>query len=130
MLISIFLAKLMGIILMIASFGILVNQKYYYESWSNLSKEPILLTFVGMIRMMLGLLIILIHNVWTLDWKIIITLLGWITFIRGVLLILRPESVQKINAKILEEQNLKYLNGMLTIFFVIGAFLTYKGYFQ
>ena len=33
----------------------------------------------GYITLLLGLVTILLHNVWAYDWKVIVTILGWST---------------------------------------------------
>ena len=73
-----------------------------------------------------GLLIILFHNVWTVHWAIIITLLGWIGLIKGACLIIIPERMK--NFALRYQESTRPLKIQSAMIFVIGAFLMFKGY--
>ncbi|HAK53772.1 MAG TPA: hypothetical protein DCM54_17980 [Gammaproteobacteria bacterium] len=38
----------------------------------------------GYITLLLGLVTVIAHNVWVADWRVIITVLGWTTLIKGI----------------------------------------------
>ena len=52
-----------------------------------------------MVLMPAGLAVVLSHNVWVLNWPLIITLLGWIAVISGALRIFAPDRAIKIGKK-------------------------------
>ena len=62
-------------------------------------RSPALIFFSGMILMPAGLAVVLSHNVWVLNWPLIITLLGWIAVISGALRIFAPDRAIKIGKK-------------------------------
>lgn len=49
----------------------------------------------GYVTLLMGLVTVILHNVWVLDWKIAITILGWSTLIKGISKIGFPEQIHK-----------------------------------
>jgi hypothetical protein len=49
----------------------------------------------GYITFLLGLVTIVLHNIWVLDWRISITLLGWITLFKGIEKIGFPDRIHQ-----------------------------------
>ncbi len=68
-----------------------------------------------------GLLLISVHNVWVQDWPVIITLVGWILFLKGSWFMLFPDKAIA-HAKTWNKEHY-YKIGGLTIA-IIGAFLS------
>lgn len=49
----------------------------------------------GFIALIFGYLIILKHNIWTGGWPVVVTVVGWLSFIKGILLIGFPDIIKK-----------------------------------
>jgi hypothetical protein len=45
----------------------------------------------GFLSLFLGLASVLLHNVWELNWHVLITIFGWLALIKGILVIAWPE---------------------------------------
>lgn len=45
----------------------------------------------GYLSLFLGLTSVLLHNVWELNWHVLITIFGWLALIKGVIVIAWPE---------------------------------------
>ena len=86
---SIFLARLIGPVMALVGVSLLVNELAFRKMAQEFLRSPALIFFSGMILMPAGLAVVLGHNVWVLNWPLIITLLGWIAVISGALRILR-----------------------------------------
>src|SRR6185295_6151297 len=95
---SIFLAKLLGPYLLTISAGLLMNQKTYRRIMEDFPRQVSLVYIGGVIGLFFGLLLVLTHNVWTADWRVIITVIGWIGLLKGVWIILFPDSLEKVVA--------------------------------
>lgn len=48
----------------------------------------------GLLSLFLGLTSVLLHNVWELNWHVLITIFGWLALIKGVIVIAWPEISQ------------------------------------
>ena len=88
---SIFLARLIGPALLIVGVGILLNQTYYRGMTKEFVVSRPLFYLASIIGVIAGLAIVLVHNVWTPDWRVLITLFGWLNLIRGAFSILLPQ---------------------------------------
>jgi uncharacterized membrane protein HdeD (DUF308 family) len=87
---SIFLAKLMGPIFLAVGGGMLVNAALYRAIADEFLRNPALIYLSGVLTLTAGLAIVLNHNVWTGDWRVLVTVLGWLAILGGVLRILAP----------------------------------------
>ncbi|OKH83723.1 membrane protein [Mycobacterium sp. SWH-M3] len=45
----------------------------------------------GYLSLFLGLISVLLHNVWTMDWHVLITIFGWMALLKGIIVIAWPE---------------------------------------
>lgn len=92
---SIFLARLLGLYQVIMSIGMFFHLKKYQTLMTQLTQNPLILLVMGMFTLFLGLTIILSHSKFR-GWPIIITLIGYLVAIKGIVLLFFPELVQKV----------------------------------
>src|SRR5436309_2526718 len=88
---SIFLAKLLGPVLVLVGVGALLNRRSMPELVQEFLVRPGLFFLTGIIDVSVGLAIVLTHNVWAADWRVLITIIGWMMVIRGAVRLLIPE---------------------------------------
>jgi hypothetical protein len=126
MLISVFLARLLGPYCIIVALGVLLNLKVYRKVMEDFFKNTALVYLGGVIALIIGLLVVLLHNVWAASWTVIITIFGWAGIIKGVWLIVLPKTVVKFVEAY--QKNTALLVVHLVIVLVIGVALTFFGY--
>jgi hypothetical protein len=126
MLTSIFIAKLIGPILLVVGASILIDEKSIRAMAKQVLSSHALIYIFGIIDLLLGLLLVLVHNVWVMDWRVIITLVGWISIARGIVRIMFTPFIMKNGPKIIKKQGL--LTGVAVVVLIIGAVLSYYGY--
>ena len=123
---SLFLARLLGPALLIVGVGILLNQRYYRGMTNEFVASRPLFYLASIIGIIAGLAIVLVHNVWTLDWRVLITLLGWINLIRGAASILLPEQSFAFAGRTFAGKHMPMIGGAFAL--IIGLVLSYFGY--
>ncbi|WP_299667830.1 hypothetical protein [uncultured Polaribacter sp.] len=116
--ISIFLAKFWGWYFIIFFLILSFNPKRIRQIFNDLKDEKFLI-ISSFICIIIGLLNILFHNIWQPDWKIIITLIGWISLSIGLSLFILP----KRTVVWLEFMNIKFVQTVYTLLFFLGIFL-------
>lgn len=121
--ISIFLAKFWGWYLLIFFFILSYNPIRIRQIFEDLKDQKFVI-LVSFIAIIIGLLNILFHNVWEPDWRILITLLGWLALILGLLLFALPTR----SSNWLEVVNVKLVQVVYTLLFLLGIFLLNQGY--
>ena len=74
-----------------------------------------------------GLAIVLYHNVWALDWRMIITLFGWMGLIGGATRIICFSWVKRVGEAMLDKPLTMTIGGVGWL--IIAAVLCFYGYF-
>jgi hypothetical protein len=123
---SIFIARLLGPVLVVAGIAMLVNRRRLDAIVQELFGSPLLLLLLGIIDFTVGLAIVLTHNVWAADWRVIITLLGWALIVRGAVRMLIPEQAKAFGAKLLKNSTVICASLGATI--ALGVVLSWFGY--
>ena len=121
---SIFLAKFWGWYLIIFFFILSYNPKRIKQIFDDLYDQKFLI-ITSFIAIIVGLLNILFHNIWTLDWKLIITLIGWTSLFIGLSLFIIP----KQTISWLRIINIKLVQVIYVLLFLIGLFLLNMAYY-
>jgi len=124
---SIFLAKLIGPVMLAAAIGLLLNQASYRAMARDFLDSPPLIYVSGVLVMTAGLAIVLYHNVWALDWRVIITLFGWMGLIGGATRIICFSWVKRVGEAMLDKPLTMTIGGAGWL--IIAAVLCFYGYF-
>ncbi len=120
---SVFLAKFWGWYLIIFFFILSYNPIRIRQIFEDLKDQKFVI-LVSFMAIILGLLSILFHNIWEPDWRIIITLLGWISLSLGLFLFIIPERTTHW----LNIVNVKLIQTIYMLLFILGIFLLNMGY--
>ena len=123
---SFFLAALLAPILLVAGIGVLVNRGYYRTLGEEFLNSKPLVYLASVIGFVAGLAVVLVHNEWALDWRVLITLLAWAQFVRGAAFLLAPERAIALSRRMLKSDKLLLVNGVIAI--IIGLIFFYQGY--
>jgi len=93
----------------------------------ELVKSPALLYILGFISLLLGLLVVLTHDVWNAGFlPLIVTLLGWIMVLRGVSALFISHGTLMRWIRLARIEQLAWLYAAILL--VFGAYLTYAGF--
>ena len=123
---SLFLAKLIGPMLITFSAAMLINQDNMRDMAADFLQHRGLIFLAGLLTLLAGLSIVLTHNVWVAGWPVVITILGWLAVIGGVFRVVFPDSVRSIGGAMLEKKGMFTVSGVVTG--LLGAWLCYVGY--
>lgn len=85
------LAKAIGVYAIAAGLGGVLAPRRWMEIVDGLRRDQALIYVTGVLCFAIGTAILLVHNVWTDPLAIVITLLGWVVAIEGLLLLVLPE---------------------------------------
>ena len=123
---SLFLAQLIGPVLIVIGVGLLLKKTEFREMATDFLSSRALIFVSGLLTLVTGLAIVLTHNVWEFNWPVIITILGWLSIFGGVFRILFPDSVQSMGTSMLDKPAMMTVSGVIQI--VLGLWLSYVGY--
>ena len=123
---SIFLARLLGPVLLVIGAGILINPSLFRTVGAELARSATLVYLFGVVDLAAGLAIVLTHNVWLVSWRVLITLFGWMLIIRGAVRILLTEKVVAFAPQAYRNKPTVPVLGAVVS--VLGLVLCYFGY--
>ena len=124
---SVFLARLIGPFFLALGVAILFNGVLYQAMAKEFLASHALIYLAGVITLPAGLAIVLTHNVWTADWRVLITLLGWVSVGAGALRVMAPQYAATMGRSKIDNPLTMKIGG--AIWLAIGALLTFFGYF-
>jgi len=123
---SIFLARLLGPLLLLPGIGMLANPRVFRAMASEVVGNVTLIYLFGLIDFAAGLAIVQTHNVWVPNWRVLITLLGWLMLVRGAARILFTDRVMEFAKTIVRNKRIYPISG--AVVGVLGLVLCYFGY--
>jgi hypothetical protein len=125
---SIFLAKLIGPFFLILGASLLINRVQFRAMVDEFVRTPALVFLTGLMILPVGLAIVITHNVWSADWRLLITILGWLAIISGALRLLAPQQALNVVRRLYIKPNVLYVSA--GIWLVVGAVLSFYGYLK
>jgi hypothetical protein len=121
-----FLARLLGPTFVAIGLGMLVNLSMYESMVAEALHPGVLFYLSGLLSLLAGLAIVNLHNAWHADWRVIITVLGWLMTIGGIVRIVVPQVAIAIGSSIYSGRVPTIVAAL--IIGALGAFLSFKGY--
>jgi hypothetical protein len=124
---TVFLGRLFGLYTLVISVWMLANKQAAIATILAMLGDRPLMLIVAIIALVGGLAVVLGHNIWSGGaLPILITLLGWIILIRGVLFLFLSsgETLGLLEAMQFE----RFFYAYLSIPLVLGAGLTYLAF--
>lgn len=89
----VFFARLWGGFFVI--FGCLFLLTRFLGKVIEMTEDRAFVISTGYITLLMGLVTVILHNVWIAEWPVVITILGWSTVIKGIMKIGFPELIHK-----------------------------------
>ncbi len=123
---SIFIARLLGVLYLTVGLGMLLQRQYYRQMLESMMNTPALLYFGGAMALGAGVVIITFHNIWDASWVVLITLLGWAALIKGVALLVFPQTAVKWSRLFARSDNA--LLPAVVIALIFGLIFAYYGF--
>lgn len=123
---SIYLARLIGPLLLVSAAGPLMGGRTYRAMVEEFLASRALIYLAGFMTLLLGVGIVNVHNVWTLGWPLLLTILGWLFVVSGVFRMLLPDTVREAGTAVLARPGVLTAAGIA--YLLLGLGLSYIGY--
>jgi len=120
---NIFFVKFMGYFIFLTNIAFFISKETRTAMLENMKNNDSFVIVMGYICLLIGLPFVILHNVWEFSVLGLVTLMGWLSLVKGIVLLAKPSIIKK---KDYSEKNLKirFLIGAL-----IGLGLMYCGYY-
>ena len=106
--------------------GIFINPGFYKKLFEDFCENSSTLYIGGAMALVIGYLLITFHNTWTKDFSVIITVIGWIALIKGILILVCPKIIIKMTKAILGKGSNLKIQAIIVI--IIGLLLAFLGF--
>jgi len=123
---SVFLARLIGPVMLVIGLAVFANQRGFRDMAEEFMASRALLFLSALLIMPAGLAIVLTHNVWTADWRVLITIFGWLAAIGGAVRLFGPLFVVKAGRAVLKQPH--FTSVAAAIWVVLGLLFCFFGY--
>ncbi len=125
-----YIARLMGPVLLAIGIGMVVGIVTEGDAYLALMKEFLgsraLIFLTGVLTLVAGLAIVNAHSLWVPDWRLVVTMLGWLFIVRGAVALVLPAVVQRAGEDVIAGQSGIIAGAAVTL--ALGAFLSIMGY--
>ena len=123
---SVFIARLIGPVMLVIGLAVFTNQRAFRDMAEEFLASRALLFLSGLLIMPVGLAIVLTHNIWAADGRVMITLFGWLNVIGGALRLFAPAYVMQTGRAMLKRPY--FIPIAATIWVVAGALFCLFGF--
>ena len=88
---SILVAKILALYYLAAGVGVLSGKVKADKMIKSFEDSPGLTLISGFFMIIIGALLVEYHNIWVKAWTVLVTIIGWVALIKGVLFIAYPQ---------------------------------------
>ena len=119
---SILIAKIISVIYISTGIAVLIGTINFKDIVNDFEKSPALTFVAGSVGIFIGIILIEYHNIWVMNWNVLITIISWLFLIGGVIVVIIPKSLSYYKVFIKSS----WLLGILMIIF--GMVMGYFGF--
>ena len=123
---TLFLAKVIGLYFLVIGLHMALRGKELRLMFEAFAENRPLTYLTSVFALILGLLLVVSHNVWVAGWPVIVTLLSWLVLIKAIAYLLLPFSAMAGVVKAFNRPAWFTTGGAITAGF--GVFLAAKGF--
>jgi len=123
---AVFIARLIGPVFVVVGVSILLNEEIYTAIAIESVHSPTLIYLSGLLSLPIGIAILNVQRAWTADWRVIVTVLGWLFTIGGVIRILLPHLTTALGGRMFAGS--VALQVVAVIVLIVGGLLCFEGY--
>ncbi|MBA3958222.1 MAG: DUF2065 family protein [Parachlamydiaceae bacterium] len=122
---SLILAKIFGLYFLAIGIAFMVAPERLRKISQLAKNDENFLFLGGLLALLIGAVVVSIHNIWVLGWPVIITILGWWSLIKGFALLSYPGFINLFS--FVQNRSDLFYRSISLIYLVLGLFLVYKG---
>lgn len=124
MAVAILIAKIVAITYLSFSVGYIFNKELYRKEVPKLADNFSLIMIGGPTAIVIGCLILSVHNTWAYSWTSLVTLIGWIAIVKGILFLVYPKAIKWFEPLLKG----KALDAFMAIPLIVGLIFAYFGF--
>ena len=120
------IARLIGPLFAALGLGMLLNATFYAAAVGEGAHSPVLIAISGMATLVAGLAILNAYHAWTADWRVLVTIIGWLFIIAGLIRLIVPKLAETLAPAVYSGPAALMVAGVIVL--IIGGILSFEGY--
>lgn len=122
---TVLIEQIFGLYLLIMAIVFLTRAKYYRELARNMKVSGSVF-LASSIELMLGLFLVVIHNFWVWEARVVVTILCWVVLIRAIIWLAFPETMIARTKKLAASPAYYVVSVVMAL---IGIYLMTRGFY-
>ncbi|MCF7877690.1 MAG: hypothetical protein K9L95_06260 [Candidatus Omnitrophica bacterium] len=90
---SILVARILALIYLSAGISVFCGRITLTKIIEDFKNSPGLTYISGFLALALGMILVTYHNIWVKNWTVLITIVAWMSLLKGVMLIVFPQCI-------------------------------------
>ncbi|MHC4627575.1 MAG: hypothetical protein ACYTDV_11390 [Planctomycetota bacterium] len=112
---TVFLAQFWGWLSAITAIVYLARGRSFLDELLRMHEDKGFVFLSGWVLLALGVITIILHNVWVVNWPVIITITGWASIIKGVTRMAFPKATYELTNSILGNRIVRFRIAMVVV---------------
>lgn len=123
---SYFLAQLFGLMMIIYAVALLMKPLVIQSLIDEVRDNKLFTLIASFIGIVGGLAVVLSHNIWVIDWRVVVTIFGWSALLKGIAYLIAPQSLVSVGGTLYHSPARTKI--VLFIMLFLGIYLTGVGF--
>jgi hypothetical protein len=115
---------LLAAALLVVGASLALRPRFWTRAFAAVAPHPLTPLVGGLYALLVGLVIVVLHNLWVADLRVMVTILGWLAVASGVTMLLAPEVYMMVLRRIPLTTRLVAIRGVVRMV-LGGAILSY-----
>jgi hypothetical protein len=120
---TVFLLRLLGCSFLGVGASILIAQSHYRKVLRNASQEPAAFLLAAILPFVVGLSIVITNTLWATPAEIVVSVVGWMILLKGIIRLLAPEWAMKTTGSL----GARYLSAWGIVVAIMGIGMLWLG---
>ena len=118
--------QIFSIVYITIGIGILINPGFYKKLFEDFIENAAVMYLGGIMALTIGYLIVVFHNTWTKDLSVIITIVGCLAMIKGILILIRPNMIIALSKAMVQKESILKIEAIAVI--ILGLAFSFLGF--
>ena len=118
--------QIFSIVYITIGIGIFINPGFYKKLFEDFIENAAVMYLGGIMALTIGYLIVAFHNTWTKDLSVIITIVGCLAMIKGILILIRPNMIIALSKAMVQKESILKIEAIAVI--ILGLVFSFLGF--
>ncbi|MDI9818528.1 MULTISPECIES: hypothetical protein [unclassified Legionella] len=120
------IAQVLGFYLLIMAIIMLARVPFYRRFLMGLTADYGSIIVGASFGLVIGLIMVVVHNIWSMEPRVVVTILGWVILIKSILWLAIPDTMAVFSKKVYGGAGYYVVVAILAI---LGIILLTKGFY-